>query len=156
MAEGSCKSCDILTKYRCLKCNAFACNSSLDCSVFASESFPGWTAGSRAALCKECDDLETLKENDEKENATDVGNHEDGDCQRQEDSFVFDSASRGFHEYRRFWAPRMRHRFSVFFEKSSVLYPYAMAFTSRDFSILQILLRLWRRTFSRCGGSEIS
>ena len=124
MAEGSCKSCDILTKYRCLKCNAFACNSSLDCSVFASESFPGWTAGSRAALCKECNDLETLKENDEKENATDVGNHEDGDCQRQEDSFVFDSASRGFHEYRRFWAPRMRHRFSVFFEMSSVLYPY--------------------------------
>ena len=71
MAEGNCRSCDILTKYRCLKCNTFACKSSLDCSVFASESFHGWTAGSRVALCKECDDLEKWKENDEKENATD-------------------------------------------------------------------------------------
>ena len=67
MAEGKCKSCDILTKYRCLKCNTFACNSSLDCSVFTSESFPRWTAGSRVALCKECDDLEKWKKNDEKE-----------------------------------------------------------------------------------------
>ena len=64
MAKGNCKSCDILTKYRCLKCNTFACNSSLECSVFASESFPGWTAGAR--VCKECDDLEKWKENDEK------------------------------------------------------------------------------------------
>ena len=48
-----------MAKYRFLKCNTFACNSSLDCSVFASESFPGWTAGSRVALCKECDDLKS-------------------------------------------------------------------------------------------------
>ena len=79
MAEGNCISCHILTKYRCLKCNTFACNSSLDCSVFAPESFPGWTAGSRVALCKECDDLEKWKENGEKEDVTDVGNHENGD-----------------------------------------------------------------------------
>ena len=78
-------------------------------------------------LCKECDDLEKWKENNEKENATDVGNHENGDCQRKEDSVVFDCASRGFHEYRRVWAPRMGHRLSVFFEKSNVFDPYAMA-----------------------------
>ena len=68
-------------------------------------------------LCKECDDLEKWKENDEKENATDVGNHGNGDCQRQEDSF----------EYRRVWVPRIGHRLSVFFEKSNVFYPYALA-----------------------------
>ena len=127
MAEVNCKSCDILTKYRCLKCNTFACNCSLDCSVFASENLPGWTAGSHVVLCKECDDLEKWKENDEKENATHVGNHENGDCQRQEDSFVFDCALRGFYEYRRAWAPRMGHRLSVFFEKSNVFDPYIMA-----------------------------
>ena len=97
----------------------------MNCSVFASESFPEWTAGSRVALCKECDDLEKWKENDEKENATDVGNQENGDCQRQKDSFVFYCASRGFHEYRRLWAQRMRHRLSLFFEKSNVFDPYA-------------------------------
>ena len=86
-----------------------------------------WTAGSRVALCKECDDLEKWKENDEKENAADVGIHENGDCQRQEVSFVFDCASRGFHEYRRVWALRMGHRLSVFFEKSNVFDLYAMA-----------------------------
>ena len=66
MVEENCKSCDILTKYRCLKYNTFACNSGVDCSVFVSESFPEWTAGSCVALCKECDDLEKWKENDEK------------------------------------------------------------------------------------------
>ena len=34
--------------------------------------------------------------------------------------------------------------------------PSCWSFTSRDFSIFEILLRLWRRTFSRCEGSEIS
>ena len=131
MAEGNCKSYDILTKYRCLKCNTFACNSSLDCFVFASESFPGWTAGSRVALSKGCDDLEKWKGNDEKENATVVGNHEKGDCQRQKDSFVFDCASRGF-QCRRVWAPRMGHRLSVFFEKSNVFDPYAMALSQKN------------------------
>ena len=127
MVEGNCKSCDILTKYRCLNCNTFACNSSLDCSVFAFEIFPGWTADSRVALCKECNDLEKWKENDENENDTDVGNHENDDCQRQEDSFVFDCASRGFHECRRGWAPRMGHKLSVAFEKSNVCDTYVMA-----------------------------
>ena len=66
-----------------------------------------------------------------KENAADVGNDEIGDCQRQEDSFVFDCVSRGFHEYRTVWAPRMEHRLSVFFEKSNVFDPYAMALTQK-------------------------
>ena len=61
----------------------FACNFSLNCSVFASGSFPGWTVGSCVALSKECDDLEKWKEKAEKENPTDVGNNENGDCQRQ-------------------------------------------------------------------------
>ena len=104
MAEANCKSCDILTKYRCLKCNTLACNSSLDYSVCAPENFPGWATGSRVVLCKKCDDLEKWKENYEKENPTDVKNHENGDYQRQEDSFVFDYASKRFHEYRRVWA----------------------------------------------------
>ena len=106
-----------------MKCNTFACNSSLDCSVFASENFPGWPAGSRVALCKECDDFEKWKENDKKDNATDVRNHENGVCQRQEDSFVPDCASRGFHEYRRVWVARMGHRLSDFFQKSNVFDP---------------------------------
>ena len=133
-----------------MKCNTIACNSSLDCSVFAPESFPGWTAGSRVALCKECNDFEKWKENDEKENATDVGNHENGDCQRQEDSFVFNCASRGFHECRRVWAPRMGHRLSVFFEKSIVFYPYAMALARKTVTEIQVVGHLPREISRFC------
>ena len=41
-----------------------ACNSSLDCSIIASEDFPGWKTDASVALCTDCDKLENWKEND--------------------------------------------------------------------------------------------
>ena len=43
--EGDCKCCGSLTKYRFLKCQNIVCNTSLDCSIFTTESHPGWKAG---------------------------------------------------------------------------------------------------------------
>ena len=43
--KDDCKYCGSLTKYRCLNCNIFVCNMSLDCSIFALKTHPGWNAG---------------------------------------------------------------------------------------------------------------
>ena len=45
MDEDACKSCGYLTKYRCLTCHNFVCNMSLECSIIARETHPGWKAG---------------------------------------------------------------------------------------------------------------
>ena len=42
IAERNCVGCESITKCVCLKCDAFACNRSLKCSVPASEIYPGW------------------------------------------------------------------------------------------------------------------
>ena len=47
----------------CLKCGMFACNASLDCSIFVSEDFPGRRVGASVALCMNCDKLENWSAN---------------------------------------------------------------------------------------------
>ena len=41
----------------------FACNSSLDCSIFVIEDFPGRRARASVALCMDCDKLENWSAN---------------------------------------------------------------------------------------------
>ena len=41
MEEGDCKYSGFVNKHRCLKCESFVCNKNLECSIFASESYPG-------------------------------------------------------------------------------------------------------------------
>ena len=55
MAEGNCVVCESITKYVCLKCDAFSCNRSLKCSVPISENYPGWMECTKVALCFKCD-----------------------------------------------------------------------------------------------------
>ena len=55
MAEGNCVGCESITKYVCLKCDAFACNRSLKCSVPTSENYPGRKECTRVAWCFKCD-----------------------------------------------------------------------------------------------------
>ena len=54
MAEGNGVGCESITKYACLKCDTFACNRSLKCSVSASEKYPGWKKCTKVALCFKC------------------------------------------------------------------------------------------------------
>ena len=60
MAERNCVGCESITKCVCLKCDAFACNRSLKCSVPASEIYPGWK---KVALCFKCDKEEQATDN---------------------------------------------------------------------------------------------
>ena len=50
MTEGNCVGCESITKYVCLKCDAFACNRSLKCPVTPSENYPGWKKCTKVAL----------------------------------------------------------------------------------------------------------
>ena len=68
-------------------------------------------------------------------------------------TLLYDYASRGFHEYRRVWAPGMGHRLSVFFEKSNVFDPYAMALarkTKANVTEIQVVGHLPREISRFC------
>ena len=43
--------CESITKYVCLKSDAFACNRRLKCSDAASENYPGWKECAKVAFC---------------------------------------------------------------------------------------------------------
>ena len=55
MSEGNCVGCDCLTKYLCIRCDKFACNRSLECSIPAPSEYPGWCEFKKVALCLQCD-----------------------------------------------------------------------------------------------------
>ena len=64
MGEGNCVGFESIAKHNCWRCDAFACDRSLKCSVPASENYSGWKECAKFALC--------FKRNKE-EHATDVG-----------------------------------------------------------------------------------
>ena len=111
----------------CLKCGMFACNSSLDCSIFFSEDFPGRRAGASVALCMDCDKLENWSANNTENNTDNTEEEIAATPIEQPHVFKFECASRGFHEYRKIWVPRLRQKLSIFYEKSNVYDLYAMA-----------------------------
>ena len=125
MEEGDCKYCGFVTKYRCLKCESFVCNTNLECSIFASESYPGWKAGERVALCKACDQKEfiVVQDDDQEESINDETN--DNETNNDIASFKIDCASRGYHVYRGLWKPKLNEKLEVGIDKDDVYDPYA-------------------------------
>ena len=83
MAERNCVGCESITKNVCLKCDIFACNSSLKCLVPASETYPGWKECTKVALCFKCDkeehatDFQQQDSSEEKENEEVAGTSDD-------------------------------------------------------------------------------
>ena len=104
MAEGNCVGCESITKYVCLRCDAFACNRSLKCSVPASKKYPGWKECPKIAFCFKYDKEEHTAvywqqdSLEEKENEEKVGALDDVEL------FIH-CALRGFHEYQKIWLP---------------------------------------------------
>ena len=54
MDEGNCEGCESITKYVCLKYDAFVCNRSLKCSVTPSENYPSWKECTKVAWFFKC------------------------------------------------------------------------------------------------------
>ena len=101
----------------CLKCGMFACNASLDCSIFVSEDFPGRRVGASVALCTNCEKLENWSANKMENDKDNAGEKIAATPIEQPHVFKFECASRGFHEYRKIWVPRLRQNF-LFLMKS--------------------------------------
>lgn len=131
--EGICVGCNELTKYTCLKCKSFVCNRGIQCSIPASEDYPGWKIGSSVALCEECDGKEKYASNCmyalDSLHETYDSETDDSDSVKQstkETSFSLACASRGFHEYRKIWAPRINQQLTVKPESENLFDPYAI------------------------------
>ena len=112
MAEGNCVGSESITKYVCLKCEAFACNRSLKCSVPASENYPDWKECTKVALCFKCDkeehaiDYQQQDSSEEKENGEVAGTSDDVEL-------VVHCALRGFHEYRKICSPKFGQKLNI-------------------------------------------
>ena len=106
-----CKTCENATKYHYLNCADLVCNCRIDCSIFVSGSYSGWTAGKCVALCKarvviytepgdrvNVDKVVILSlDNDSRSDSyNNSGTESEGG-----NEFVIDCSSRGFHKYRR-------------------------------------------------------
>ena len=97
---------------------------SLDCSIFAPETHPGWNAGKSVALCKACDkEEEYVMTSDDAENEISI--NEEEPCSESEEEIdegenvTTDCASRGFHVYRTLWKPKLTDKLMVLFEKKN-------------------------------------
>ena len=95
---------------------------SLECSIFAPETHPGWKAGKSIALCKSCDQKEYVLVEDGVDQELNEGLTDDED---EEESIEFDCASRGYHVYRKVWLPKKKDKLIVAFEKNNVYDPCA-------------------------------
>ena len=135
--EGICVVCNDLTKYTCLKCKVYVCNRGIKCSVPASEDYPGWKSGSSVALCDTCDKKETyatdcpLQKTDSEQSESDPNNAEPDDFNSEEVStdvplFSLACAARGFHEYRKIWAPTINQKLIVKPQTRNLFDPYAI------------------------------
>ena len=76
MAELECKTCGAVTSYSFFKCHQPVCNMSLDCSIFASEEYPGWQMGKSVAFCKTFDSDPVVVEETDPNDVIDLMNVE--------------------------------------------------------------------------------
>eukprot|EP00794_Sanderia_malayensis_P016272 gene16272-17914_t len=113
--ESECIGCGDPTKYRCLKCSAFVCNKSLECSIFVDESFPGRKQGESVTLCKSCDGKEVYSiDNDDDEDDVELEeNNGPSEMMDNGEQFEIRCGSRGFHQYRKFWTPKLNEKLEV-------------------------------------------
>ena len=85
------------------------CNASFDCSVFASEEYPGWTAGKSVALCKSCDSGIAITDQTT-EVEVEIIEH---DTDTKEGEISVPCASRGFYHYHTIWKPKVNQHLDV-------------------------------------------
>ena len=112
MAEKNCVGCESITKYVCLKCDAFACNRSLKCSILASKNNIGCKECTKVALCFKCEKEEYATE-----------------CQQQdlsEESIRwwwtrYSLCLRGFHEYQKIWSSKFGQKLNIKRDKINLL-----------------------------------
>ena len=93
------------------------------------------TYRSSVALCNACDKKETsatdfpLQKTDSEQNESEASNSETGDIvELSADgiSFSLSCAARGFHEYRKSWAPTINHKLIVKLQTGNLFDPYAI------------------------------
>ena len=58
MVERNCVGCDSITKYVYLKCDKFACNRSLSCSIETPEDYTWWKKYKKVTFYSKCEKQE--------------------------------------------------------------------------------------------------
>ena len=82
----------------------------------------------------------------EKEDTTEFDTEDaNGQANDLTDRFIVAYASRGFHEYRKIWKPKLRQRLRVAFEKYNVYNPYCCALYAR--SKADVLWDIFRESY---------
>ena len=123
----------------CLKCDAFASNKSLKCSVPASENYSGWKKCTKVALCFKCDkeehatDYQQEDSSEGKENKEVVGTSDDVEL-------VIRCTSRGFHKYQKIWSPKFGQKLNIKRDKINLFDPYAMRLYCEIKGKIEVLL----------------
>ena len=125
---GSCSVCQHETNYRCISCQAFICNRSLDCNVPVEEgSMPGWQMGREVALWHQCyDSGENSAEDSPPRSRPSENNASDHGAQGMQ-QFEINCASRGFHIYRDMWRPVRGEILEVEQDYGNVHDPFALS-----------------------------
>ena len=125
MEEGDCKYCGFVTKYQCLKCESFVCNTNLECSIFASESYSGLESWRTSSVLQGMQSKRVYRrtDDDQEESINDETN--DNETNNDIASFKIDCASRGYHVYRGLWKPKLNEKLEVGIDKDNVYDPYA-------------------------------
>ena len=108
----------------CLKCDAFACNRSLKCSVPASETYPGWREYTKVALCFKCDKEEHATDY-QQDSSEEKGNEEVARTSDDVELVIY-CAFKGFHEYQQIWSPQFGQKLNITHDKMNLFDPYAM------------------------------
>lgn len=97
-----------------------------------SESYPGWTE-CKVALCMKCEKEEHASfyqdhhlEDGKDYNKSEAQELEDLHLTSDDHDLVIDCASRGFHEYRKIWLPKLGQRLTVKRDKANLFDPYSI------------------------------
>ena len=125
MTEGNCVGCESITNYVCLKCNALACKRSLNCSVSASENYPGWKECTKVALCFKCNKEEHPTDYQQQDSSEEKENEEVAELSNDVE-LVIQCTSRGFHEYRKNWSPKSGQKLNIKRDKINLFDPYTI------------------------------
>ena len=132
MDELECKTCGVVTSYSCLKCHQPVCNMSLDCSIFASEEYPGWQMGKSVAFCKTCDSDPVVVDETDPDAVIDPMDVEILMMEQPSNAKVVACASRGFHHYRSFWKPKIHQQLTVRTENGNLHDPYSCSLSAKS------------------------
>ena len=121
-----CTFCAQETNYRCISCQKFICNWSLDCHVPVAEgSIPGWQIGRQVAVCHPCDNISNILPSKVLRAKEKDFNAAQGMLQ-----FEINCASRGFHVYCDVWNLILDDRLEMKHEYRNVHGPFAISISA--------------------------